>query len=108
MIKFKNQTSNNTISSDVIKDLIDTLPATKSPIFKTKNFTIRDLRIGTIIRIHLCNDSRGDKGYVTTEVVALFNSMGQDIYNCNNDFAIVYEGVVWTADCSQIDKIISY
>lgn len=44
MIKFKNQTSNNTISSDIIKDLIDTLPATKSPIFKTKNFTIRDLR----------------------------------------------------------------
>ena len=105
MIKFKNQTSNNTISSDVIKDLIDTLPATKSPIFKTKNFTIRDLRI---IRIHLCNDSRGDKGYVTTEVVALFNSMGQHIFNCNNEFAIVYEAIVWTADCSQIDKIISY
>ena len=80
MIKFKNQTSNNTISSDVIKDLIDTLPTTKSPIFKTENFTIRDLRIGSIIRIHLCNDSRGDKGYVTTEIVALFNSMGQHIY----------------------------
>ena len=108
MIKFKNQTSNNTISSDIIKDLIDTLPATKSTIFKKKDFNIRDLRIGTIIRIHLHNDSRGDKGYVTTEVVALFNSMGQDIYNCNNDFAMVYEGVVWTADCSQIDKIISY
>ena len=92
MIKFKNQTSNNT----------------KSPIFKTKNFTIRDLRIGSIIRIHLCNDSRGDKGYVITEIVALFNSMGQHIYNCNNDFVIVYEGIVWTADCSQIDKIISY
>ena len=108
MIKFKNQTSNNTISSDVIKDLIAKLPTTKSPIFKTENFTIRDLRIGTIIRIHLHNDSRGDKGYVTTEVVALFNSMGQDIYNCNNDFAMVYESVVLTADFSQIDKIISY
>ena len=104
MIKFKNQTSNNTISSDVIKDLIDTLPTTKSPIFKTKNFTIRDLRIGSIIR----NDSRGDKGYVTTEIVALFNSMGQHIYNSNADFAIVYEGIVWTANCTQIDKIISY
>lgn len=108
MIKFKNQTSNNTISSEVIKNLIDALPTTKSPIFKTENFTIRDLRIGSIIRIHLCNDSRGDKGYVTTEIVALFNSMGQHIYNSNADFAIVYEGMVWTANCTQIDKIISY
>lgn len=108
MIKFKNQTSNNTISSDVIKDLIDTLPTTKSPIFKTENFTIRDLRIGSIIRIHLCNDSRGDKGYVTTEIVALFNSMGRHIYNSNADFAIVYEDLVWTGNCTQIDKIISY
>lgn len=103
MIKFKNQVTNN-----FIKELIETLPSTKSPIFKTKNFTIRDLRIGTIIRIHLCNDSRGDKGYVTTEIVALFNSMGQHIYNSNADFAIVYEGIVWTANCTQIDKIISY
>lgn len=103
MIKFKNQVTNN-----FIKELIETLPTTKSPIFKTKNFTIRDLRIGSIIRIHLCNDSRGDKGYVTTEIVALFNSMGQHIYNSNADFAIVYEGIVWTANCSQIDKIIAY
>lgn len=103
MIKFKNQVTNN-----FIKELIETLPSTKSPIFKTKNFTIRDLRIGTIIRIHLCNETRGDQGYVTTEIVALFNSMGQHVYNCNTDFAIVYECVVWTANCSQIDKIIAY
>lgn len=103
MIKFKNQVTNN-----FIKELIETLPSTKSPIFKTKNFTIRDLRIGTIIRIHLCNKTRGDQGYVTTEIVALFNSMGQHAYNCNADLAIVYEGVVWTANCSQIDKIIAY
>lgn len=85
MIKLKKQTSN-----------------------KTKNFTIRDLRIGTIIRIHLCNDARGDKGYVTTEIVALFNSMGQKIYDCNADFTVVYDGQMWTGKCEHIDKIISY
>lgn len=61
MIKFKKQNSNNMITSDVIKELIETLPSTKSPIYKIKNFTIRDLRIGTIIRIHLINSDRGDK-----------------------------------------------
>ncbi len=73
-----------------------------------KHFTIRDIRVGTIINIHLMNEDRGDKGFVDCEIIAVFNSAGQRVLNINGDFCVIYKGKEWYGYCSQISKIISY
>lgn len=73
-----------------------------------KHFTIRDIRIGTIINIHLRNNDRGDKGFVDCEIIAVFNSAGQKVFNINGDFCIIHQGNTWFGYCDQISKILSY
>lgn len=108
MIKFKGNNNSNNLTVDTLKELMDTIPDMKNPIYKTKNFTIRDIRVGSIVHIHLMNRDRGDKGFVDCEVVAVFNSAGQRLYDVKGDFSIIYEGKDWLAYCSQINRIISY
>lgn len=70
--------------------------------------TIRDIRVGTIINIHLVNENRGDKGFCDCEIIAVFNSAGQQLFNVKGDFCVIYNGKEWFGYCKQINKIISY
>lgn len=106
MIKFNK--NNNNLTADTLKEILETIPDMKNPMFKTKNFTIRDIRVGTIINIHLRNEDRGDKGFVDCEIIAIFNSAGQRLFNIKYDFCIIYQGEEWYANCSQISRILSY
>lgn len=107
MIKFNDK--NNNVEQDTLKNLLNNFSNNNCiQKQKTEDFTIRDIRVGTIICIHLCNDDRGDEGFCNCEIVAVFNSAGQQAFNISGDFAVVYKNKMWYGYCSQIYKIISY
>ena len=81
----------------------------KNDINPNKPITIKDLRIGSMVKLHLKNDNRGDLGVKVGEVIALFSSHGCDEYKCGKfDVTIACEGLIWATTCSQIMEIVKF
>lgn len=81
----------------------------KNDIKPNKIITIKDLRIGSMVKLHLKNDNRGDHGVKVGEVIALFSSHGCDEYKCGKfDVTIACEGLIWATTCSQIMEIVKF
>ena len=73
------------------------------------DITIRDLRIGSIVKIHLINKARGDCGIVNCEIIALFNSHGSAYFDVEGmDFAVANKGLIWTCCVDEIIEIVKY
>lgn len=74
-----------------------------------KELTIRDIRLGSIVKLHLNNKDRGDHGTVNCEVIALFNSHGSEYFKVNGqDFAVANKGLIWTCSVSNIIELVEY
>ena len=82
----------------------------KNVVKKNKgDITIRDLRIGSIVKIHLKNEGRGDRGIVNCEIIALFNSHGSAYFDVEGmDFAVANKGLIWTCCVDEIIEIVKY
>ena len=81
----------------------------KNDINPNKPITIKDLRIGSMVKVHLKNDSRGDQGVKVGEVIALFSSHGCVEYNCGKfDVTIACEGLIWAVTSSNIMEIVKF
>ena len=82
----------------------------KSDVKKNNgDITIRDLRIGSIVKIHLKNNRRGDCGIVNCEIIALFNSHGSSYFDVGGqDFAVANKGLIWTCYVGDIIEIVNY
>ena len=82
----------------------------KSDVKKNNgDITIRDLRIGSIVKIHLKNEGRGDCGIVNCEIIALFNSHGSSYFKVGGlDFAVANKGLIWTCYVGDIIEIVNY
>ena len=70
----------------------------KNDVKKNKgDITIRDLRIGSLVKIHLKTEGLGDCGIVNCEIIALFNSHGSSYFDVGGqDFAVANKGLIWT------------
>lgn len=74
-----------------------------------KELTIKDLRIGSMVKVHLKNDSMGDQGVKVGEVIALFSSHGCAEYKCGKfDVTIACEGLIWAIICTNIMEIVKF
>ena len=73
------------------------------------DITIRDLRIGSIVKIHLKNNRRGDCGIVNCEIIALFNSHGSSYFKVGDiDFVVANKGLIWRCCVDDIIEIVKY